>query len=234
MPTETKARRPDISSAERTASGMAAALLALMATRARSRWLSAVYIAAASLLSLRAATGRSRLYRALDVSGAHLSDGGGTDVTASVTVARPRQEVYEFWRDPANFATVMRRAEDVRAIGGGLSHWRVRGPANVPVEWDAEVLDEHPGELISWRSLDGSEIEQAGSVQFKDAPGGRGTEVLLRMRYRVPGGGAGQLGARLASPMTSAMVRQEMGRAKQMLEAGAVATVEGQTHGPRR
>src|SRR4029453_1971994 len=98
-------------------------------------------------------------------------------VTKSVTINRPREAVYQFWRDFANLPQFMAHVQSVVSIGDKRSHWVVAAPAGQTVEWDAEVVDDRPNELLAWRSLEGSDIRHEGSVRFDTAPADRGTEV---------------------------------------------------------
>ena len=88
-------------------------------------------------------------------------------VTKTVTVMRPRAEVFAFWREFENLPNFMHHLQSVDAIGGGRTHWVVRAPAGTEVEWDAEIVAEREHEFISWRSVDGSDIQNEGTVRFK-------------------------------------------------------------------
>ncbi|GAA1256593.1 hypothetical protein GCM10009677_03390 [Sphaerisporangium rubeum] len=152
---------------------------------------------------------------------------------AAITVNRPRHEVYRFWRDLENLPRFMAHVESVVTVPGGGSHWRVRGPANRIIEWDAEITRDREDELISWRSLGGAATRHRGSVRFTDAPGGRGTEVRVEMEYRTPGGRAGLVVARLFGEHPEQQVRDDLRRFKQVMETGEVARSAGSPEGPR-
>src|SRR4051812_15648061 len=108
------------------------------------------------------------------------------NVKKSVTIMLPRQQVYQFWRDFSNLPRFMQHLEAVEERGG-RSHWVAKGPAGKTVEWDAEIVEEVPGEQISWKSLPGSDVENSGLVRFFDAPADRGTEIVVDLRYDPPG-----------------------------------------------
>src|SRR5438093_1363742 len=103
-----------------------------------------------------------------------------------------------------------------------------RGPAGLKVEWDAEIINEEPNRLIAWRSLEGSQVSTAGSVQFNPAPGGRGTEVVVTLKYDPPGGKLGSWLAWLFGEEPSLQVRDDLRRFKQLAEAEEVPTTQGQ------
>src|SRR6185312_9015594 len=127
------------------------------------------------------------------------------------------------WRNLANVAEFMEYVESVQTLNEGddrKTRWAVKGPAGKCLEWDAEIVNEKENELIAWRSLDGSEVANAGSVHFKDAPGGRGTEVSLEIMYTPPGGSFGAFAAKLFGDDPAARIRADLKRLKARIEAG--------------
>ncbi|WP_406696340.1 SRPBCC family protein [Singulisphaera sp. Ch08] len=104
------------------------------------------------------------------------------DVTGSITINRPAEELYRFWRNFENLPRIMTHLESVQVTGDRRSHWKAKAPVGSTVEWDAEITEDRPNELIAWRSLEGADVENSGAVRFVPAPGGRGTEVHVEMR----------------------------------------------------
>ncbi len=155
------------------------------------------------------------------------------NIDRAITVLRPRAEVYQFWRDFENFPRFMQHLELVQVSGVDrkMSHWVSKGPLDTRVEWSAEITDEREGERIAWRSLPGSQIENSGSVIFQDAPGDRGTEVLVTLEYGPPGGKPGALVARLLGEEPEKQIHDDLRRFKQIMEVGEISTVLGQTSG---
>ncbi len=192
------------------------------------------------VLLYRGKTGHCSLYEAL---GAHslesyepgrfdsVSAQHGVRVEEAVTINRSPEEVYKFWRDHKNLPRFMGMIESVTSTDGIHSHWVAAGPMGVTLEWDAEIYNETPNEMIAWRSLDGSQIDTAGSVHFRPAPGGRGTEVHVNQKFDPPGGQAALLLAKLFRQDPETQTREDLRRLKQILEAGEVATVKGQPAG---
>jgi uncharacterized membrane protein len=119
------------------------------------------------------------------------------DVKKAITINRSPAELYQYWHDFENLPRFMKRLASVQTTGAGRSHWTAKGPAGTTVEWDAEVVDDRPNELIAWRSLPGATVDNAGSVRFAPAPGDRGTEVRVELRYDPPGGALGATVAKL-------------------------------------
>jgi len=143
-------------------------------------------------------------------------------VTKSITVDRPQEEVYRFWHDFANLPRFMRHLHSVQITGEGRSHWKVEGPAGTTVEWDAEVTDDRPNELIAWRSVEHADIHHAGSVHFRPAPGGRGTEITVELRYEPPAGKATTMLAKLFRKEPGQEVYDGLRALKQIMETGEV------------
>lgn len=154
-------------------------------------------------------------------------------IETSVTIGRPSQELYAFWRRLENLPRFMRHLESVRDVGNGRSHWIAKTPIGSKVEWDAEIVEEREGQLLSWRSIAGSQIHNAGSVLFEPATGGRGTLVRVSFDLVPPGGAAGRLTAKALGPITRQQVHEDLRRFKNLMEAGEIPTTEGQPAGRR-
>jgi uncharacterized membrane protein len=152
-------------------------------------------------------------------------------VNVAITVNRPPEEVYAFWRDFENLPRFMTHLESVQTTGDRRSHWKAKAPAGRTVEWDAELVEDRPGELISWRSLEDADVENSGSVRFSPAPGGRGTEVRVELRYSPPGGGLGVTLAKLFGEEPALQTHDDLRRFKQVLETGEVVRTEGSPRG---
>ena len=138
------------------------------------------------------------------------------DIQKTLLIEAPPERVYEFWTDYENFPLFMSNVREVRDMGGGRSHWIVRGPGGVPIEWDAMLTEQVPGEMLAWRSRPGSMLENAGAVRFR--PEGEGTRVELRLCYSPPAGGAGQAVAALLGADPRAKLNEDLGRLKALLE----------------
>src|SRR6266508_6908345 len=183
------ARRPDSGAAseinvgyyERMASVVGGPLLAVYGL-ARGMPAGLGLALAGGYLFYRGWTGRCPAYKAIGISTA-TQQGRPLHVEHSVTIDRPAEELYRFWRDFENLPRFMKHLESVRATGDRSSHWAAKAPAGRTVEWDAEITDDRPNELIAWRSLEGSDVDSVGTVRLERAPGGRGTIVRVEMRY---------------------------------------------------
>jgi uncharacterized membrane protein len=155
----------------------------------------------------------------------------GLSLHAAITVRRPREEVYGFWRDMENLPRFMMHLRSVEVIDQRRSRWTARGPIGKTVEWEARIVEDRPEELIAWRSAAGAGVRNSGSVSFTDAPGGRGTEVRVELRFDPPGGMVGAAFARLLGEHPDQQVRDDLRRFKQVMETGEVVRSEGSPEG---
>jgi uncharacterized membrane protein len=152
-----------------------------------------------------------------------LAGGRGLRVERTVTVLRPREELYAQWRDLARLPELMPHLESVTPIDQTRSRWVARGPAGRRLGWEAEIVADEPGHLIAWRSVEGADVDNAGSVRFEPAPADRGTEVKVRLSYAPPAGRAGGAVATLLGRGGDRQVREDLRRFKQRMETGEVA-----------
>jgi uncharacterized membrane protein len=145
-------------------------------------------------------------------------------VIRNITIDRPRADLYRLWRDFSNLPRFMQHVERVDVLSPERSHWVVRAPGGMKVEWDSILTDDRPNELLAWRSADGADVRNTGRVEFRDAPGGRGTEVRAVLAYEPPGGTIGRALATLLGEEPSLQARDDLRRFKQMVETGEVST----------
>ena len=143
------------------------------------------------------------------------------------TINKSAGEVYRAWKNFEQFPKFMRHLESVQTIDGRRSRWRAKAPAGMTVEWEAEMVEDREEEMIAWRSVAGSQIENSGTVQFRRAPAGRGTEVRVRLDYRPPAGRVGQTIAWMFGEEPEQQIRDDVRRFKQLLETGEVAVSDG-------
>jgi uncharacterized membrane protein len=147
-------------------------------------------------------------------------------VGRTVTIARPRAELFAFWRDFQNLPRFMANLERIEPSGDepGRNTWHIRAPAGKTYAVDTRIAREVDGELIAWRSTEQSEIDTEGRVTFEDAPGDRGTRVGLIIAYKPKGGALGQTIATLAGRSPELQARHDLKRFKMLMEAGEIAT----------
>jgi uncharacterized membrane protein len=151
-------------------------------------------------------------------------------IRRSITVNKPVDEVYAYWKDFAKLPTFMRHLESVTVDADGRSTWTATGPAGTRVTWHAQTTYERENERISWRSVDG-DVPNEGTVRFRQAPGKRGTELEVELRYEAPGGAFGNAAARLLGEHPDQQVADDLRRFKQILETGQVLRSDGSPDG---
>jgi len=144
---------------------------------------------------------------------------------------RPRAEVYQFWRQLERLPSFMIHLASVTNVSATRSHWKAHAPGGADVEWDADIVAEREPELIAWRSVDGSEIHNEGSVRFKDAPADRGTEVRVELSYDAPAGAAGAAIAKWFGEEPGQQLTDDLRRFKQVMETGEVVLSDGSLMG---
>lgn len=154
-------------------------------------------------------------------------------VQAFTIFGRMPGELYDYWRRLENLPRVFRHLESVTETDGRRSHWVANAPAKQTVAWDAEIVNDVPGEVIAWRSLAGASVPNAGAVTFREAPGGRGTEIKVTLEYEPPAGKLGVLVAKLFGEEPNIQVREDLRRYKNLMEAGEIPVSENPGQGAR-
>jgi uncharacterized membrane protein len=155
-------------------------------------------------------------------------------VRRTVTVLVSPDEAYRFWSDFENLPRFMRHLDSVRPLGDRRSRWTMAGPGDTRLEWEVEIVEDRPGEVIAWRSAEEMPVSSSGSVHFRAAPVGRGTEVTLEVEYDPPLGVLGAALAKIFREEPGQQVRDDLRRFKQLMEVGEVLVSDGTLRrGPR-
>jgi uncharacterized membrane protein len=160
-----------------------------------------------SYLLYRAVTGHCPVYsmREQRAKGPH-----NINVRTSVVVNRPREELYAFWRRLENLPLFMKHLAMVRENEDGTSSWMVRMPGGLnSLHWDAEIVKEEEGTELSWKSLPGGSVENAGKINFTDTPG-KATRIDAVITYRAPLGVVGEAISRLLNPAFRRKVTEDI------------------------
>lgn len=184
-------------------------------------------------LVYRGVSGHCLAYSALEIDTAsrHRLEPGASEtaVTAerSITVNAPAEELHEFWRDPERLSEIAGTYADVHRASEDSVRWTVHGPMSRTRSWKMRVVEERPGELLRWESAEAAKVPSEATVRFEPAPGDRGTEVSLRIRWDPP---AGRLGAAVLERfgvVPSTVLATALRRCKSLAETGEVPTLEG-------
>ncbi len=158
----------------------------------------------------------------------------GVKITRAVTIRRPAEALYAFWRDLPNLAQIVKHPVEITRVSELASHWAVSAPGDRRVEWDAVVINDEPGRLLAWRSREDAEVPNAGTVRFSAAPGDEGTEVVVTLEYNPPAGKLGAWFAKLSGEEPGQQVGDALRRFKALMETGEIPTTEGQPAGAKR
>ena len=159
-----------------------------------------------------------------------MAEAEGVHVLSAITVNRPREDVYRYWRDLQHLPEFMAHLESVTMEPNGRSKWVAHGPGGMSFRWEAEIVADQPNENLAWRSCEGSEVPNQGSVRFLDAPGGRGTEVRVELRYDPPAGALGATVAKLFGAEPGQEIAGDLRRFKQVIETGEVLHSDASIH----
>jgi uncharacterized membrane protein len=240
------ASRKNISDSERAVSAAVGGLFIASGMKKRGFGGLALAIIGAELMR-RGATGHCMLYDAIGFTSDGRSNGNGAPredvrsaaatvnarkaikVERSITIRKPAQELYDFWRNFSNLPKVLDHLESVEDRGGERSHWVARGLAGTRVEWDSEIVNDIPGELIAWKTVGEPDVSHAGSIHFRAS--GPDTEVKFVMDYEPPAGRLVAVAAKIMGESPDQKIRSDLERLKMLFETGEVATTVGQTSG---
>ena len=156
---------------------------------------------------------------------------GRNRVHGAVTINRSIEEAYRFWHDVETLPRVMYHLQAVRMTGVRPSPGTAKAPAGRSVEWDAEIIEDRPNQLIRWRSTEGATVPNSGCVRFMRAAGGHGTEVRVELEYSVPGGKLGAMVAKVFGENPQQQVCDDLRRFKQVIETGEIVRSDGSPQG---
>lgn len=226
----------NVGTIERWLSGLAGGALAAYGVWRRD-WLGAGLALLGGTFIFRGTTGHDYVYQAMGVNTSNSTPDNaatsvphneGVKVVHVVTIDKSPEELYRFWRNFENLPRFMQHLQSVSVIDAIHSHWVANAPAGQSVEWNAEILNDRPNQLIAWRSVGDSQIGNAGSVHFTSAPGNRGTEVKVVLEYDPPAGRLGSLLAKLFGEEPDQQVREDLRHFKEIMESGEIPTTQGQ------
>lgn len=154
----------------------------------------------------------------------------GVTAANQITIDRPIEDVYAFWRDLANLPRFMTHLESVQVVGARHAHVRAKPMGGHGLEWDAELVEDRPNEKLAWRASEGGPIRGEGAATFRRAPGGRGTEVRVELSFQPPGGAIGVALAKLFGKAPGLVIGTQLRRLKQLLEIGEITRSDASVH----
>lgn len=227
----------NVSDLERIISGVAGGLLLLPLLK-RANTTNVLLASLGAAMIYRAVSGHCPAYSALGLDMAHRGHASAEDyfdhgiqVEETFTIMRPAAELYSYWHDFSNLPNFMHNVEAVEVLSPTRSRWTAKAPMGTSVSWEAEIIHNQPNELIAWRSIEGADVDNAGTVQFTPRPDGEGTEVRVTIDYINPGGTIGHAVAKMFGKDPKTEIREDLRRFKRIMETGEVITTEGQPRG---
>lgn len=218
--------QPEASEVERWASLIGGGAMVLMGLKQGSLRGALTALAGGGLV-YQGATKQSTIQKAQEAIGINQP----IKVEKTVTINKSAEELYRFWHDFENLPTFMKHLKSVKVHNEKRSHWIANAPLGNSVEWDADILEDRENEFISWASVEGADVDNSGFVRFTKAPGDRGTEVKVVLEYNPPGGALAATVAKLFGEEPEQQIGDELRRFKMLMEAGEIATTEGQPSG---
>jgi len=227
------ARGINVGNTERIGSVLGGAALALFGL-GRIRISGIVLTALGGALIYRGVKGYCNVYGAMGIDRASTLTGErlgnrGVKIERKITVGAPPETLYRLWRDLANLPRFMSHLERVDRVDDRRSRWILKTPRGVPsIQWDAEIVNDQPGELIAWQSI-GGPIDHAGSVHFERGADGRSTRVRVELQYAPPGGEVGHTLAKLVGQDAGSQIEADLHELKRAVEAGEItpSTIHG-------
>jgi uncharacterized membrane protein len=222
----------NVSETERMISGMAGGGLIFRSVMRPMSPFSGVTALLGLALVYRGLTGRCPAYRAMGISTQDKTDTASLGrrkvhtrralkIEESIDIARSAEDLYRFWRQLDNLPTVMSHVRSVDVLDDRKSHWVINTLPGVPtIEWDAEIINDVQNERIGWRTLQGSSVDHAGSVQFHSTDKGY-TKIILTLQYDPPAGPIGAAVAALFGQAPDQKIASDLERFKQAMESHA-------------
>jgi uncharacterized membrane protein len=200
---------------ERAISAVGGSLLVYFVSRKHKK--ESLLLMAGGYLLYRAVSGKCPVSTALREGGRDHRP-SNVNVRTQVTVNSPREEVYAFWRRLENLPLFMKHLESVDELSDTVSAWKIRIPGGLgDVRWEAEIIKEVKDRELSWQSARGAGIENAGKINFSDAPSG-GTRIDVMITYRAPMGVLGERLSRLLTPVFREMIEKDIEGFKHFME----------------
>ncbi|HYG03080.1 MAG TPA: SRPBCC family protein [Chryseosolibacter sp.] len=227
LPPSTSSSNINVGAAERVASALAGGALAAYGIKNLFSPSGVFTILAGGMLLQRGLTGYCMVNKAI---GRNTNTGydrktEAVEVYETLHIDKTPAEVYAFWRKLENLPLFMKHLKKVEELDAMNSVWTAHVPGNLTtIKWKAMIDEDIPNEMISWSSLPGSTIDNAGEVRFINSMGG--TQLTVLMSYRLPAGELGSVAGKLVNPSVEKMIREDLARFKSMMEAGEFTTID--------
>ena len=141
-------------------------------------------------------------------------------IEASVTIQRPVEEVFRFYRDFKNLPRFLGDVMDIEQISPATSRWAIQGPLGIQAHWTMQVTEERTNELIRYETATSPLLRTSWEIHF--APGSEAGETEVREVMKVPLGRLGRAALALLGKFPAEEVAANLHRLKQVMETGRV------------
>ena len=101
------------------------------------------------------------------------------EVTKSIVIDVPVHTAYNQWTQFEEFPKFMEGVQEVKQLDEKRLHW-VAEIGGKEKQWDAEVTEQVPDQVIAWKATDGT--ENSGMVRFQ-SEGPDQTRIDLQLGY---------------------------------------------------
>jgi uncharacterized membrane protein len=144
----------------------------------------------------------------------------GHAIDVKVTIRRPRDDVFQLYRDFRNLPRFLGDVMAVEIINPRTSRWTIQGPFGIQLSWITELMDERVNELIRYQTGRSRWTRTIWEIHFAAGPDDGETEV--REIMTMPFGRLGQAALTLFGKYPAAEVHANLHRLKEFAETGEV------------
>ena len=141
-------------------------------------------------------------------------------IEATVTIQRPVEKVFEFYRDFKNLPSFLGDVMAIEQIDPATSRWTIQGPLGIRAHWTVKVTDERTNELIRYQIVTPAALRTYWEIDF--APGRDAGETEVRQVMKAPLGRLGRAALALIGKFPAEEVHSNLHRLKQVMETGHV------------
>lgn len=154
----------------------------------------------------------------------------GFKIVRTCTIHRSAGDLYSFWHNPENLMQVVNHPITITNKSGAESHWSLSAPLGRHVEWDSVLINDKPDRLIAWRSREGAQVPNAGTIRFEPVAGNGDTDVTIALEFAPTGGRLGTLAGRLGGGIAEKQVADTLRRFKNLMESNSRPTDHSATN----
>lgn len=141
-------------------------------------------------------------------------------VIRAVTIRQSANDLYAFCKNEESLAQVLNQSVAISREDAETAVWSIMLPDNQRAECRVQIINDHPGELLAWSSIEGSEISCAGTLRFEKAMGSESSEIIVTLEYDPPKGKLGALFEKISGQDVGRQLSNALNRLKDAIESG--------------